>query len=101
MADVFSRQKRSQIMLFVRCCDNKSTELAMVAILRQHHIVGWRRHPVLFGNPDFIFSQTAPGGVRGWLFLALLSKHGTRPATNRLFWEQKLARNREIEPIEP
>jgi DNA mismatch endonuclease (patch repair protein) len=36
---------------------NKDTELAMIQILRKHHISGWRRNQVVLGKPDFVFQN--------------------------------------------
>jgi hypothetical protein len=41
MADVFSRAKRSDVMSRIRSGGNKDTELALVRLFRQNHIVGW------------------------------------------------------------
>jgi DNA mismatch endonuclease (patch repair protein) len=55
MADVFTAKKRSSIMSRIRSCRNQRTELRFASLLRQHHIVGWRRNAPVFGKPDFIF----------------------------------------------
>ncbi len=43
MADVFTKAKRSEVMSLIRGRGNKTTELALVALFRQHQITGWRR----------------------------------------------------------
>ena len=43
MADVFSKDKRSEIMKGVRSSGNKSTELKLIQYFSSNHITGWRR----------------------------------------------------------
>ena len=73
---------------------NKRTELALLSILRHHKITGWRRHQPLFGKPDFAFQQQRLALFVDGCFWHCCPKHSTRPASNRAFWMQKLARNR-------
>lgn len=94
MADVFSREKRSQIMSRVRGRDNKATEIAMLAVLRRHRITGWRRQVRLFGKPDFVFLKQHVALFVDGCFWHGCPKHSSRPATNQAFWEEKLARNK-------
>ena len=37
----------------IRGCGNRNTELALIKLLRGHHINDWRRHQSIFGKPDF------------------------------------------------
>lgn len=92
MADVFTRAKRSEIMSRVLGRGNRATEAALIAILRRCHITGWRRHPTLFGNPDFVFRERQLVVFVDGCFWHNCPKHGTRPATNRSFWRKKLER---------
>jgi DNA mismatch endonuclease, patch repair protein len=94
MADVFSTLKRSAIMAQVRSRGNKRTELALLGVLRRHKLIGWRRHPTLFGNPDFIFRSYRVAIFVDGCFWHCCPKHRTRPASNSVFWSEKLARNR-------
>jgi DNA mismatch endonuclease (patch repair protein) len=94
VADVFSKAKRSQIMSRVRGHGNKATELAMVMLLRQYHIVGWRRNVHLFGNPDFVFTKHRVAVFVDGCFWHGCPKHGSRPSSNRTFWQKKLGRNK-------
>jgi DNA mismatch endonuclease, patch repair protein len=43
MPDVFTKEKRSQVMSRIRGRANKETELVLVTLFRQHKITGWRR----------------------------------------------------------
>jgi DNA mismatch endonuclease (patch repair protein) len=45
------------MMASVRSFGNRSTELAVAQLLRQHGISGWRRHRPLPGKPDFFFPK--------------------------------------------
>lgn len=55
MADVFSKDKRSEIMKGVRSSGNKSTELKLIQYFSSNHITGWRRKYNVKGHPDFVF----------------------------------------------
>jgi len=95
MADMFSKAKRSAVMSLIRGRGNKGTELALVAVLRHHHITGWRRNQKVFGKPDFVFRAE-----RLALFVDGCFWHGCprcyrRPKSNRRFWDAKALRNRE------
>jgi DNA mismatch endonuclease (patch repair protein) len=57
MSDVFTKAKRSEVMSRICGSGNKNTELALVNLFRRHKITGWRRHPTIFGKPDFVFSK--------------------------------------------
>ena len=94
MADVFSVAKRSEIMSRVRGRGNKATELALVALLRRHGIVGWRRHVHVFGNPDFVFTKWRVAVFVDGCFWHGCPKHATQPMSNQAFWTAKLTRNK-------
>ncbi len=94
MADVFSVTKRSEIMSRIRGRGNKSTELALVALLRRHRITGWRRHVHIFGSPDFVFTKCRVAVFVDGCFWHGCAKHATYPMSNRAFWTAKLARNK-------
>lgn len=91
MADVFSKQKRSQVMAAIRSRGNKETELKLASILRAAHITGWRRHQPLPGHPDFVFRRQ-----RLAIFVDGCFWHGCRwhcrmPQANREYWRLKIA----------
>ena len=93
MADVFSKQKRSDIMKHVRSCGNKSTELKLIDIFREQSITGWRRKYPVTGHPDFVFLK-----FRIAVFVDGCFWHGhdcrnTRPEQNRDYWMIKRQRN--------
>lgn len=94
MPDVFTRKKRSEVMSQIRGRGNKSTELRFIEVLRHFRVTGWRRHPGLYGNPDFVF-RTASAAV----FIDGCFWHGCRkcyraPASNHRFWREKIVANK-------
>lgn len=94
MADIYPKAKRSQIMSRVRAKGNLKTELALVNLLREYRISGWRRHPKLFGNPDFVFREHRLAIFVDGCFWHGCPKHASQPVTNRAFWEKKLLQNK-------
>ncbi len=57
MPDVFTQAKRSEVMSRIRRKGNRSTELKLLKLFREHGISGWRRHQPLPGRPDFVFPK--------------------------------------------
>lgn len=93
MADVFSSDKRSEIMKKVKPAGNKTTELQMIKAFGDFKISGWRRHYDVKGHPDFVFPKK-----RIAIFVDGCFWHGhdcrnTRPENNKEFWEKKRNRN--------
>ena len=102
MSDVFSITKRSELMSRIRSRGNRATELRLVELFRRHRITGWRLHPRLFGNPDFVFPRE-----RLALFVDGCFWHRHRgcnfaytPKTRSEFWlpkfQQNIARDRVV-----
>jgi len=94
MPDVFTKAKRSAVMSRIRGHGNKDTELALMKLLRQHRITGWRRHQKVFGKPDFIFKQVRLALFVDGCFWHGCPKHCKIPAGNRAFWKKKFAANK-------
>jgi len=94
MADVFTKQKRSQVMSRIRSSGNKETELALVSLFKRHRITGWRRNQKVFGKPDFVFRSVRVAVFVDGCFWHGCPKHGTLPANNRAFWKKKLEANK-------
>jgi DNA mismatch endonuclease (patch repair protein) len=94
MSDVFSKQKRSEVMAHIHSCDNKSTEQALLRIFRTHHISGWRRHQLLPGKPDFTFRNIKLVIFVDGCFWHGCPKHGRIPKTNQKYWRAKLDANK-------
>lgn len=94
MPDVFSKDKRSDIMSKVRGRGNEATEQVLARLFRAKKIKGWRRHADVFGKPDFVFPSARLAVFVDGCFWHGCPQHGTVPVTNHAFWSQKLDRNR-------
>jgi DNA mismatch endonuclease (patch repair protein) len=96
MSDVFTKEKRSQVMSRIKGKGNKDTEIMMMQIMRNHHISGWRRNQAVFGKPDFVFPlQKVALFVDGCFWHGCpLPKHSNMPRNNQEFWEKKLLGNK-------
>ena len=57
MPDVFTKEKRSEVMSLIKGKGNKRTEGALIKIFKEYGITGWRRHLKLPGKPDFTFRK--------------------------------------------
>lgn len=91
--DTFSPEKRSWIMAQVRSAGNKSTEQALIALLKEHGIIGWRRSYPLFGRPDFAFPKQKVAVFVDGCFWHGHPKKCRVPASNREYWLAKINRN--------
>lgn len=117
MPDVFTKAKRSEVMSRIRSRGNKDTELALVKLLRQEGITGWRRHvslplevpssklqvpssmarresrPTGKVKPDFVFPKRRLAVFVDGCFWHGCPKHATKPRHNAAFWRKKFATN--------
>lgn len=93
MPDVFSREKRSQIMSRVRSKKNKSTELRLIEHFDELSIHGWRRNYNVIGHPDFIFPDKKIAVFVDGCFWHGHDCRNTRPASNQEYWTKKRDRN--------
>ena len=94
MSDVFSQEKRSQVMKAVKSRNTKTTELKMIEIFKELHIIGWRRTYPLIGKPDFVFPKK-----RIVIFVDGCFWHGhdcrnVTPSDNGEFWKTKRIYNK-------
>lgn len=94
MSDIFTKEKRSQIMSHIRSKNNKSTELKLIKIFKEYGITGWRRDYNVKGHPDFVFLQKKIA-----VFVDGCFWHGHKckkhmPYKNREFWEKKIKNNK-------
>ncbi|WP_090372442.1 very short patch repair endonuclease [Nitrosospira sp. Nl5] len=85
--------ERSALMSNIRSKGNRSTEMAMVRLLKKHKITGWRRNSLLPGKPDFIFPKH-----RLALFVDGCFWHGCKtcghvPKQNSDYWHTKFQMN--------
>ena len=94
MPDVFTTEKRSQVMSRIRASGNKSTELALIRFFRQNHLTGWRRHQDIYGKPDFVFRSVHLAVFVDGCFWHGCTDHCKVPGNNRDFWENKLRANK-------
>jgi DNA mismatch endonuclease (patch repair protein) len=94
MPDVFTKARRSEVMSRIRSRGNRDTEGALAALFRRQGITGWRRHPRIFGKPDFVFPKSRLAVFVDGCFWHGCPKHCNQPANNREFWQKKLAANK-------
>jgi DNA mismatch endonuclease (patch repair protein) len=94
MVDVFTKEKRSEVMSHIRGRGNKDTEIAIIRIMRKHHISGWRRNYDLFGKPDFVFPKQKVALFVDGCFWHMCPNHFNMPQNNKTFWEKKLLGNK-------
>jgi DNA mismatch endonuclease (patch repair protein) len=94
MADVFSKQKRSQVMASIKSSGNKVTELKLASIFRSHGIKGWRRHKSMPGKPDFIFLRQRLAVFVDGCFWHGCRWHCRMPKSRGEYWTPKIARNK-------
>ena len=94
MSDIFTSEKRSAVMKAVKSRNTKTTELKMIEIFKEFHIIGWRRTYPLIGKPDFVFPKK-----RIVIFVDGCFWHGhdcrnVTPSDNAEFWEAKRLYNK-------
>lgn len=94
MADVFSKDKRSQIMKSVKSSGNKSTEEKLVSYFKENRIVGWKRHYNVKGHPDFVFLDKKIAIFVDGCFWHGHDCRNTRPSDNAEYWNKKRQKNR-------
>jgi DNA mismatch endonuclease (patch repair protein) len=91
MADIFTPKKRSWIMSRIRSKDTK-IEMKIAELLRGSKM-RYRKHPKLFGSPDFIVEKKVLVFCDGDFW------HGYRYAKKKKppkkFWRDKIERNME------
>lgn len=93
MADVFDKQKRSEIMRSVRSKKNKSTELKLIEIFKENGITGWRRNYNVKGHPDFVFLKQRVAVFVDGCFWHGHDCRNTRPKENEQYWINKRKQN--------
>ena len=91
MADIFSKEKRSEVMRQVKSTGNKSTEEKLIAFFHEKGITGWRRRYNVNGHPDFLKQKIA-------IFVDGCFWHGhdcrnTRPVQDSDYWDKKRQKN--------
>ena len=94
MADIFTKDQRSEIMRKVRSNRNKSTELKLIQFFNDNRIKGWRRNFKLFGKPDFVFPKLKKVIFVDGCFWHGHSCRNTIPKDNADYWQKKISRNK-------
>ena len=92
--DVFTKQKRSQVMSRIRSSGNKATELRLISILKKNRLSGWRRQQPVFGKPDFVFPRAKLAVFVDGCFWHGCPKCYREPKSKKAFWREKVFRNR-------
>ncbi len=93
MADTFTHEERSKIMLQVKSIGNKSTELKLISLFKAHKIIGWRRNYKIFGKPDFVFPQKKIAIFVDGCFWHGHNCRNTSPEDNKAYWVKKISKN--------
>lgn len=93
MADVFKKEKRSEIMSAVHSKQNKTTELRLIEIFKEHKITGWRRNYKVKGHPDFVFLDKKIAIFVDGCFWHGHDCRNTHPSDNQDYWQKKRERN--------
>lgn len=99
MADVFDKQKRSDIMRNVKSKKNKSTELRLIEVFKKYHIIGWRRNYPVKGHPDFVFIKQRTAIFVDGCFWHGHNCRNVTPENNREFWQNKREKNKRRDGI--
>lgn len=94
MTDTVAGTTRSKIMSRICSRNNLTTEQALASALRQHKIVGWRRHPLLPGTPDFSWPKNNVVVFVDGCFWHGCPKCYRQPKSNVKYWKDKVASNR-------
>ena len=93
MADIFSSEKRSEIMRKVKSKGNKSTELRLITFFKTNKLKGWRRNYSIVGKPDFVFPKLKIAIFTDGCFWHGHNCRNTRPEQNKEYWTKKRERN--------
>lgn len=93
MSDVFDTSKRSHIMQQVKSKNNKSTELKLIQIFKDNHIIGWKRNYPVKGHPDFVFLDKKIAVFVDGCFWHGHDCRNTRPSDNAEYWSKKREQN--------
>ena len=99
MSDIFCKEKRSSVMKAVKSRNTKTTELKMMEIFKELHVIGWRRTYPLIGKPDFVFPKK-----RIVVFVDGCFWHGhdcrnVIPSDNAEFWNGKRIYNKKHDAL--
>lgn len=93
--DTVSPQERSRIMGNVKARGNKSTEIKLIKLLKEHCITGWKRNYPVKGKPDFVFLPQRVAIFVDGCFWHGCEEHCRIPLSHQEFWLKKIKRNKE------
>lgn len=94
--DSVSPETRSRVMAQVKSKRNRSTERRVRALLIRNGFRGWQLNPNdLPGAPDFVFRAKRLVIFTDGCFWHGCPRCKKVPTSNRDYWDQKIARNRE------
>lgn len=93
MADIFTKQKRSDIMSKVHNKGNKTTEMRLIQIFRKHKIIGWSRNYNVKGHPDFVFRSKKLAIFVDGCFWHGHNCRNVNPVSNNEYWSKKREKN--------
>ena len=92
--DTVSPEERSRIMEKVKGWGNKSTELKLIKLFKEHKVKGWRRNYPLAGSPDFVFLKPRLAIFVDGCFWHGCKDHCRIPESNRNYWVKKIDKNK-------
>jgi DNA mismatch endonuclease (patch repair protein) len=81
-------------MAQVKASGNKSTELALLRILKGKGLKGWRRNSAIVGKPDFIFPKLKIALFIDGCFWHGCREHCRMPNSNQKYWVNKINKNK-------
>lgn len=93
MGDIYSKEKRSEIMSRIPSKKNKSTELKLISLFKSYGINGWRRNYDVTGHPDFVFLKEKIAIFVDGCFWHGHNCRNTTPKSNADFWQKKKEKN--------
>lgn len=97
--DIFTKEKRSDVMSKIKSKRNASTELKLISLFKEHKITGWRRNIKIFGHPDITFPKMKIAVFIDGCFWHNCPFCGHIPKTNKKFWIAKLNRNKKRDAL--
>jgi DNA mismatch endonuclease (patch repair protein) len=95
MVDIMSKSMRSRLMSKIRGKGNRTTEMALLHLLKLHKVKGWRRHLKLRGRPDFAFKHARVAVFVDGCFWHACPLCQKPLASRNAYWQDKLLRNRQ------
>lgn len=93
MGDIYSKEKRSEIMSRIPSKRNKSTEVKLISLFKSYGITGWRRNYNVIGHPDFVFLKRRIAIFVDGCFWHGHNCRNTTPKSNADFWRKKKEKN--------